>query len=337
MRPVLRIGSVIALCGWLGGCAVVPDGMLAYRPAASLTFEAPVALEAPAPGSSLSPAQEMYPYAALSENVYNPRTAGDAPTPRTPRNLEAACQKGSVDALPIGTSWLLQGFPPNPDELDDVYNLRVQLWARKTPGSPGINELVVVFRGTEARHGKDWYANLRWFLHPVVDHYTLTVDTIAPALQTWLEEEIAAGRIAPNVKLVATGHSLGGGLAQQMAYAFRAPPSARDLRFERVYAFDPSPVTGWFSTDKTLREQNVDGLLIDRVLEDGEALSYLRTFLGIFVRPSPTRPTIRGVKFNFKHSYNPLSNHSMRLIACSLAKYATPDAAGIDTRLLEQE
>jgi hypothetical protein len=52
----------------------------------------------------------------------------------------------------------------------------------------------------------------------------------------------------------ATGHSLRGGLAQQLAYAQR---SVKDLpRITMVYAFDPSPVTGFYSVDETLREKN---------------------------------------------------------------------------------
>ncbi|MEP6874010.1 MAG: hypothetical protein ABI887_06560 [Burkholderiales bacterium] len=334
--PVKSI-SLFALIAALSGCAVVPDGMLAYRPATASTFEAPVRLDLPAAGATLSPAQEMYPFAAMSENVYHPHTAGDAPVSRTPDRLESACVKGGAEALPIGSRWLMQGFPSDSDELDDVHNLRIQLWGRKPPDSTRIEELVVVFRGTEARHGQDWYANLRWLMPWRVDHYTLTSGTIATELQAWLQEKIAAGDVAPDVKLVATGHSLGGGLAQQMAYAFRAPTNAGTLRFDRVYAFDPSPVTGWVHTDQDLRKRNASGLQTDRILEDGEALSYLRTVLGIFLQPSGADPAIRGVKFNFKHSYNPFSNHSMRLIACSLAKYMAPDTIDIDTRGLEAE
>ena len=260
---------------------------------------------------------------------------GNASIERSPQRLELACSKGSAEPLPIGPRWLLQDFPPDANDLDDTYNLRLQLWGRLGANSDKISELVLAFRGTEARHGEDWWANLRWFLGPRVDHYTLTSDTVAPALQTWIEAKITAGVVAPDVKLVTTGHSLGGGLAQRMAYAFLTP-NGRALRVHHVYAFDPSPVTGWFSVEKDLRERNVDGMQIDRILEDGEALSYVRTLLGIVVRPTEKNPAIRGVKFNFKHSYNPLSNHSMRLIGCSLAKYAFPSSNALDTQPLEQ-
>ena len=328
----------------LGGCTVVPDGMVAVRPPGQLTFALPVPLESPVPAAVAAPpspahsyAEELYPYAAMAENVYHPRTSGDAAQPRQRKKAEAVCVPGSSLALPIGEEWLLQEFPSNADEIDDEDNLRMQLWARRVvPGGPMV-QLVAVFRGTESRHGKDWRANFRWFLRPTRDHYELTSDVIAPALREWLKSKIESGEVATDVKLAATGHSLGGGLAQRLAYAFQAPPNAAELRISRVYAFDPSPVTGWFSTDKTLRERNADNLLIDRILEDGEALSYLRDLIAIVLPPSETRPAIRGMKFNFKHSLNPFSNHSMRLIACALAKYAIPDAKELQTAPLEAE
>jgi pimeloyl-ACP methyl ester carboxylesterase len=70
-------------------------------------------------------------------------------------------------------------------------------------------------------------------------------------------------------QIVAVGHSLGGGLAQQAAYM--------DPRIRQVYAFDPSIVTG--SSDAHVRRvwsQNVPGLKIERIYEHGEFLAYLR-------------------------------------------------------------
>jgi hypothetical protein len=340
----LTLGLCALMFSVLGGCAVVPDGMVAVRAPGQLTFAPPVALESTVAADTAAPpppahsyAQELYPYAAMAENVYHPRTSGDAPQATAPKDAEAVCVPGSSLPLRIGEDWRLQDFPSNADALDDENNLRMQLWARQPAlGGPRV-EVVAVFRGTEARHGKDWRSNLRWLLRPTVDHYTLTSDVIAPALRDWLQAKIDSGEVAPNVRLVAVGRSLGGGLAQRLAYSFRAPPNATDMRMSRVYAFDPSPVTGWASTDKALREHNADGMLIDRVLEDGEALSYLRDLIAIFLPPSEARPAIRGMKFNFKHSLNPLSNHSMRLIACALAKYAIPGARGLETAPLEAQ
>lgn len=339
-RLVFGLGTLVILV--LGGCAVVPDGMAAVRTPGKLAFSPPVPLDSDVPAHTAAPPPlartyggELYPYAAMAENVYFPRTSGDANRPRAPKDFERVCVPGSSEPLLIGEEWLLQDFPSHADQLDDEKNLRMQLWARRSaPGGPYV-EAVAVFRGTEAKHGKDWISNFRWFLRPPVDHYTLTSGEVVKELRDWLEEKISRHQATPEIRLVAVGHSLGGGLAQHLAYAFLAPASAPEMRISRVYAFDPSPVTGWFSADKNLRERNADGLLIDRVLEDGEALSYVRDLLAIILPPSESRPAIRGMKFNFKHSLNPFSNHSMRLIACSLAKYAVPGAEEVETAPLE--
>ena len=49
------------------------------------------------------------------------------------------------------------------------------------------------------------------------------------------------------------------GLAQLAAYS--------DRRIRRVYAFDPSMVTGFYSVDPPNRDRNVRGLGIERVYE----------------------------------------------------------------------
>jgi surfactin synthase thioesterase subunit len=74
--------------------------------------------------------------------------------------------------------------------------------------------------------------------------------------------------------LFSTGHSLGGGLAHEFAYSL---PRADIPRVSKVFAFDPSPVTGYYSVGKSLRAENSENLLIDRIYERGEVLAYLRS------------------------------------------------------------
>jgi len=89
-------------------------------------------------------------------------------------------------------------------------------------------------------------------------------------------------------------------------------------RVSEVHAFDPSPVTGWFSVDRDVRNSNAKGLHIDRAFEHGEILAYLRLIMRYINPPTKENPSIREIRYNFVDSINPFSSHSMRLIACAL-------------------
>ena len=106
--------------------------------------------------------------------------------------------------------------------------------------------------------------------------YRDVVRTFAPA---FIDECVnrLGGRTGPSIKLVSTGHSLGGGLAQQFAYAHCV--DARVPRVSKVYAFDPSPVTGFFSVKRAVRNINRKHLRIDRIYERGEILAIVRSMM----------------------------------------------------------
>jgi hypothetical protein len=71
-------------------------------------------------------------------------------------------------------------------------------------------------------------------------------------------------------------HSLGGGLAQEFAYSL--PVGTFDApRATKVYAFDPSPATGFLSVKRATRNENKKGLKTDRIYERGEVLAILRS------------------------------------------------------------
>lgn len=121
--------------------------------------------------------------------------------------------------------------------------------------------------------------------------------------------------------VVSIGHSLGGGLAQHFAYSL--PPTSQDgtevPRVSRVYAFDPSPVTGWLGVPRHLREQNAANMQIERIFEHGEALAYIRLMQSYVVRPSEAAPAIWEIRYNLIRTANVFSNGSMLLLACHLA------------------
>ena len=198
-----------------------------------------------------------------------------------------------------------QGFP------DDgllkkiaTTHLRVEVWERKNPAA-----VAVTFGGTVFNNDKDWLANLRWFLPGHRDEYTDVVQAFAPAFAPELKRRWPQG-----VTLFSTGHSLGGGLAQQFAYSV----PLGSMKVTKVYAFDPSPVTGYRSVAKPLRDANKQGLLIDRIYERGEILAILRSLTSLFWRPTRVDAAIRGVRYALFHSWNAVGAHSIPALAAGL-------------------
>jgi pimeloyl-ACP methyl ester carboxylesterase len=151
-------------------------------------------------------------------------------------------------------------------------------------------EAVVAFRGTDRTSSEDWTSNLHWLLRllPIYDQYEQVQD-YAPEFVRAIERDPCF--VKGKTQIVAVGHSLGGGLAQQAAYM--------DPRIRQVYAFDPSIVTG--SSDAHVRRvwtQNVPGLKIERIYEHGEFLAYLRFLQRNLTPPTACNPQIRTIRFD---------------------------------------
>lgn len=195
---------------------------------------------------------------------------------------------------------------PNPfDKFDDTQtSLYFEVWERLAANPV---EVAVVFRGT--RELKDWWSNARWitrFIPIGWDQYNL-VRRETPNVVT------RARARHPNASIKTTGHSLGGGLAQQAAYAH---PDIKS-----VVAFDPSPVTGYRSVPQPARTTNQQGIIIFRVYEHGEILAYIRTFIRRLLPLSETNPSITEVRFNLSQG-DPVRQHSMVDLAKDMAQAA---------------
>ena len=117
-------------------------------------------------------------------------------------------------------------------------------------------------------------------------------------------------------QIFSTGHSLGGGLAQQFAYSL--PPNPAVPRLTKVFAFDPSPVTGFYSVPERLRTDDSKGLLIDRIYERGEFLAYFRSLTNFFYKPTAVNPKIRQIRYNLWKTLNPFAGHSIAEFALKL-------------------
>jgi hypothetical protein len=179
-----------------------------------------------------------------------------------------------------------------------VSGLRFQVWYWSSE-----KQLIIAFRGTGKRLG-DWFSNFRWvtrFIPGVHDHYDMVRDNI----ESILSQVIALA--GPVNQIVTTGHSLGGGLAQQAAYGSK--------NIKTVYAFNPTPITGYRNIDKPTLRENRKGIFIARIFEHGEILAYMRFGLRMFYKISGKNPEIVELRFNFSRKPGVIREHAMDALA----------------------
>jgi len=190
-----------------------------------------------------------------------------------------------------------------------------QVWARKrTPAvdHTACSEVNLVFRGTVGLSTGDWLSNADRFYSPYDDYYQQlrrNIDGILSMIQD-LDCYRAARKRPPQI--VSTGHSLGGGLAQFVALAH----DPRGPKIVKVFAFDPSPVTGAHLVAKDVRTANSQQLVIDRIYQEGEVLAWPRWAVQEYPSASSTcGPFVRTVKVDAVPGSGLLNLHGIKPLA----------------------
>lgn len=169
-------------------------------------------------------------------------------------------------------------------------------------------EAVLAFRGTENVKGQafsDWTANvsaLFGFEPRQYEQARMKLPAVIDTLKV----------LNSDISIYATGHSLGGGLAQQAGYLFR--------EIKEVTTFNTSPVTNW----TTLR---LEGLVDNnypvffRLYHTGEILNQVRHATTSFTNSRFGRFDI-GIQIERKSLVH---GHSMKIFACEFARWLATD------------
>lgn len=221
---------------------------------------------------------------------------------------------------------ICRGFPGT--DLQNRMNavhLRAEVWTNRSKGS-----VVVAFGGTVFSSLKDWKSNLHWLNPFQHDEYSLIVSEFGPEFAKAFaqQEEMPGWEFLRSATLYSTGHSLGGGLAEEFAYSL--PGSHPGVpRVSKVYAFDPSPVTGFASVKRATRDANKQGLQIDRIYERGEVLAIVRSITSTIHKPPSANPEVRQLRYNLFGNdrfgfTNSIAGHSIQDLAFGLQQASEP-------------
>ena len=207
---------------------------------------------------------------------------------------------------------------------EDDQGLMFHVWERRQNDR---TEVAISFRGTSGNG--DWiYGNLWPLTHLLQPDNQLTraASRITDIIAHY-DSKTAAAREQP-AKIISTGHSLGGGLAQHVLYA-------NPNRVEQAIVFDPSSITGFTSLDA---ERQIAGCSclpslgtearIIRVYQTYEILTNLRIIHKTFF---PPERHVQEVRFHFDSSLNMLTRHGMAPLAQNLLDEAKKLSKGGDT------
>jgi len=232
----------------------------------------------------------------LPQNIRNEQgcdyLAKDAPVPEVGMPQKAD-----------GSSWKRWKGTPEAIACQNKDGLSFETYVYETKDGK-LDEAVIAFRGTENysldESLNDWAANMSAAFGIEPREYVLAQQHIPKLIDELVRQW-------PDIKVYVTGHSLGGGLAQQAGYMSK--------QVQEVYTFDTSPVTNWSHLSLRKRIQNPDPI-IHRVYHWHEGLAYVRNVTSRFT----TRRLGRSDYEFFFQKVPPIAAHEMGILACHLSR-----------------
>ena len=262
-------------------------------------------------------AARFLPYAAMSALAY--AEDGDC---GHPAKIEAPAREQLLALLqkpaPGWSGWSRVPAAEKVGPCEDASGLFYNVWKRE---SADAVEVVLAFRGTWG--WRDWlYGNLHWLTRFFIDDQYPRARAAAGEAIRYFSDGAGRPRDGRPVRILATGHSLGGGLAQTAFYAY-------PRQVAQVFAFDPSPVTDYREQDVRTQQQACACDLVAppeariyRFYESYEILTHVRFVHKLFFAPNRH---IHEVRFGFPASANPIGRHSMVQLAMAMgAESAKP-------------
>lgn len=188
---------------------------------------------------------------------------------------------------------------------ETISGLHLEFWSNK---SKKIS--VISFRGTEGLLG--WHANLHWLMRylPVNTQYE-KVRNSSYKLVEWLNKKNQA-----EFTIYATGHSLGGGLAQHALYSHKS--------IKNAVVFNSSPVTGWNDVEEGRRTDSVKRNTVIRIHEHREIMEFFRLFMkiGYVLNPNANEnPKFVEYRVNFNKLESTFKQHAMIDLAKTLVDH----------------
>ena len=162
-----------------------------------------------------------------------------------------------------------------------------------------INEAVIAIRGTEGSDLNDWKANLSGVVDFAETEYNYAMENILPLISS-LKNNFKVE------KIFLTAHSLGGGVAQEIAFASK--------EVDETFTFNTSPVTNWTRLHNDHKDVNPDPV-IHRIYQGHEVLAYLRN---VTTRFNDERFFRNDYRFGFVKG-DVLNSHAINHLACQFA------------------